>query len=84
MISLAKSLELKIVAEGVETEAQVEKLLEFGCECAQGYVFSKPLSAKHLEELIGNKNCNLLPNELVKSHPIFTLGVTDFTSNLPN
>jgi EAL domain-containing protein (putative c-di-GMP-specific phosphodiesterase class I) len=42
---LAKSLGLGLVAEGVESEDQAKELLALGCRFAQGYYFSKPLSA---------------------------------------
>lgn len=48
IISLSQSLRLHIVAEGVETEAQLMLLREWGCYEIQGYFFSKPLSARDL------------------------------------
>jgi EAL domain-containing protein (putative c-di-GMP-specific phosphodiesterase class I) len=42
-IDLAHGLGLKVVAEGVETEAHVAALSAFGCDIGQGYLFSKPL-----------------------------------------
>ena len=44
MIGLAHALGLDVVAEGVETERQVASLKEMGCDIAQGYHFSRPLS----------------------------------------
>ncbi|WP_082332595.1 putative bifunctional diguanylate cyclase/phosphodiesterase [Lysinibacillus contaminans] len=44
MISLAHALELKVVAEGVEQEEELNVLRKHGCEFVQGYYFSKPLS----------------------------------------
>ena len=41
-ISVAKTLDMKIVAEGVETEAQQKILLQKGCSLGQGYLFGKP------------------------------------------
>lgn len=42
IVNLAKSLDLKTVAEQVETEAQARILRELGCDCAQGYYFGRP------------------------------------------
>ena len=50
-INMAKSLGLVVLAEGVETEAQAEILRSFGCDQMQGYLFSKPISAKAFEIL---------------------------------
>ncbi|AXE36371.1 EAL domain-containing protein [Chromobacterium phragmitis] len=52
IISIARSLGLDVVAEGVEQEAQRRFLLEQGCDCAQGYLFSKPLPAGQFEALL--------------------------------
>jgi EAL domain-containing protein (putative c-di-GMP-specific phosphodiesterase class I) len=49
IIGLAKSLDLEVIAEGVDTEAQRDFLLAQGCAAFQGYLFSKPLSLADLE-----------------------------------
>lgn len=46
VINLAKALDLKVVAEGVETEGQNRILRDMGCDQLQGYLFAKPMSAK--------------------------------------
>ena len=52
VIGIAKSLNLDLIAEGVETESQLEFLRAEGCRLIQGFYFSKPLSAdKALEYL---------------------------------
>lgn len=51
-IDLAHNLGLKAVAEGVETQAAWDKLRELGCDAAQGYFMSKPLTAENLLEWI--------------------------------
>ncbi|WP_035994621.1 EAL domain-containing protein [Leptolyngbya sp. KIOST-1] len=44
IVDLAHNLEMDCIAEGVETEAQLDQLQQIGCEAAQGYLFSQPLS----------------------------------------
>lgn len=50
IIALGKTLELEVLAEGVETEEQKAFLIENKCDSMQGYLFAKPLSAEVLEE----------------------------------
>jgi diguanylate cyclase (GGDEF)-like protein/PAS domain S-box-containing protein len=52
IISMAKSLNIGIVAEGVENEKQLEFLISQKCEMVQGYYFSKPVSIEEIEALI--------------------------------
>lgn len=52
IIQLAKDLNLNLVAEGVEENVQVSKLLSMGCEYAQGYLLYKPLPSNELEKLM--------------------------------
>jgi predicted signal transduction protein with EAL and GGDEF domain len=52
ILAMAKSLGLRVVAEGVETAAQLEVLSRNGCEVAQGFYFSRPLPANECRGLL--------------------------------
>jgi EAL domain-containing protein (putative c-di-GMP-specific phosphodiesterase class I) len=52
ILSMAESLHLKVVAEGVETKGQLELLKKMGCEEVQGYYFSRPLPPEGITELL--------------------------------
>lgn len=52
IIAMAKSLELNVIAEGVETKEQRQILLNKGCEHFQGYLFSKPVPISKFDELL--------------------------------
>jgi diguanylate cyclase (GGDEF)-like protein len=52
IISLAGSLKLETVAEGVETRAQLEFLIDHGCHVAQGFLFGLPISAEAIVPLL--------------------------------
>ncbi len=52
---IAKYLNVKLIAEGVETKEQLEKLKEFGYDVIQGYYFSKPLPSDEFEKLFGKE-----------------------------
>jgi diguanylate cyclase (GGDEF)-like protein/PAS domain S-box-containing protein len=51
-IALAHSLGLEVIAEGVETDAQLHNLERLGCECGQGYLLSRPKNAADMEALL--------------------------------
>lgn len=56
IVSIGKSLNLKIVAEGVETEAQADFMTAIGCDELQGFLLSKPIEAEAFEALIRANN----------------------------
>jgi EAL domain-containing protein (putative c-di-GMP-specific phosphodiesterase class I) len=51
IVAMARRLGLRVVAEGVETNAQLAFLQGLGCELAQGYLFSRPVAAEQVPEL---------------------------------
>ena len=52
IISMAHRMNLTIVAEGIETREQMERLQSLGCDYAQGYFFAKPMPITEFEELL--------------------------------
>ena len=54
IIALARSLGMKVIAEGVENEIQLEQLRQLDCEGAQGYFFAKPMPFEEVEEFVNN------------------------------
>jgi EAL domain-containing protein (putative c-di-GMP-specific phosphodiesterase class I) len=52
VIALAKSLKLKVIAEGVENIQQRDFIVENGCENIQGYFYSKPLPASQMQSIL--------------------------------
>jgi len=56
IIDLSHRLGLRVLAEGVETESQLQYLLQRGCDLAQGYYFCKPMPAAEAERFIASQN----------------------------
>jgi EAL domain-containing protein (putative c-di-GMP-specific phosphodiesterase class I) len=52
ILDIAKNLRVPVIAEGVETEAQMLLLKDLGCALVQGYYFSRPLTAYEFEKKI--------------------------------
>jgi EAL domain-containing protein (putative c-di-GMP-specific phosphodiesterase class I) len=52
VVAIGKSLNLKVVAEGVETEAQLSFLRKQGCHLIQGFLFGKPVEADAFEKVL--------------------------------
>ncbi len=62
VISLAKNLKMRVIAEGIETESQLAVLQNLGCDYGQGYLLAKPKGREETEELL-YKRAHWLPAE---------------------
>ena len=58
IINLGMALNMKIVAEGIETEEQLAQLLTLGCNYGQGYLFSRAISKQTLHEILATSSRN--------------------------
>ena len=65
IIALAKSLNLDLIAEGVETAEQANFLISRNCMCVQGYYYFHPLSTDELQEILSNENMTSRNNLLL-------------------
>lgn len=65
IISLAKTLNLNVVAEGIETIHQLHQLRVLGCEYGQGYLFSRPVPVEEAEKIFNDKSRweNIIPQK---------------------
>ncbi|MDD2971679.1 MAG: bifunctional diguanylate cyclase/phosphodiesterase [Lachnospiraceae bacterium] len=70
LIAMAKELDLTVVTEGVETMEQANFLTEIGCDIAQGYFFSKPVSLRDFDQL--NKKISRLGFQPNEYYPTFS------------
>ena len=54
IINLAKSMKLKVIAEGVETKTQLDFLSRWLCDEVQGYYYYKPMPAEEIDQILGS------------------------------
>ncbi len=59
ILAMARNLGVKVVAEGVETPAQLEALRKLECEAAQGYLFAKPMNFQDIRNYL--RSCSSIP-----------------------
>jgi EAL domain-containing protein (putative c-di-GMP-specific phosphodiesterase class I) len=58
---MAKTLNLKVITEGVETEAELSFVCKHQCDEMQGYLFSRPVPFQEFEQLLNSGKCLPLP-----------------------
>ena len=73
ILALARTLNTSVVAEGIEDDVQAHELERLGCTHAQGYLFSRPLSMRAVEELL-TANKPLGPKKVQPSDLVATTG----------
>ncbi len=54
-IELAHAMDLRVVAEGVENEATLDRLIHMGCDIVQGFIIAKPMPAKEMSQLLAKE-----------------------------
>jgi PAS domain S-box-containing protein len=69
IVTLAHHLNLKVVAEGIETPGQLTYMEQFGCEFGQGYLFSRPVDHNALEKLLAAAPYNLTADSSGSTRP---------------
>lgn len=73
IISIARTMEMNVVAEGIETEEQQAVLTRLGCDYLQGYLFSRPLPAEQVPWLLLQLNSDkqIIPINKIQTDPAF-------------
>jgi EAL domain-containing protein (putative c-di-GMP-specific phosphodiesterase class I) len=61
IILLARNLGIKVIAEGIETEAQRDELRDLDCDFGQGYFFARPMSADHFRLFLEDRTHSYIP-----------------------
>jgi diguanylate cyclase len=74
IITLAEQLHLITIAEGVETAPQAEALAELGAGCAQGFLFSRPVPADEIDDLLRASTDATRPQDVPQLQPLASTG----------
>lgn len=72
IVTLARNLGLKVIAEGIETGVQLEKLIQLECEGGQGYLFAEPMDFERLREFLSKENVLDVPRAQFEGLPILS------------
>lgn len=72
IIDMARSLSLKVIAEGVETLQELAFLCQNRCDAMQGYLFSRPVSADEFQQLIASGKCLQIPSPDIRQERGFS------------
>jgi EAL domain-containing protein (putative c-di-GMP-specific phosphodiesterase class I) len=83
LIAMAHNLGLRVVAEGVETEAQAAFLLKEQCEEAQGYLYARPLPAAEFETYLKGRRLGLPAEGALDEEPLRGRGLAAAAQSAP-
>jgi diguanylate cyclase (GGDEF)-like protein/PAS domain S-box-containing protein len=72
ILMLARNLGLRVVAEGVETEVQLEQLKKLNCEGAQGYFFAKPMAFEEIKHFLSENGVANIPESRFEDVSVLT------------
>jgi len=67
IVQIAKTMEMNLIAEGIETSEQLIQLKLLGCQFGQGYLFSRPIPPEEIANLLFAKSNHKIINNLIKS-----------------
>ena len=73
IVALSQKLRISVIAEGIETIQQLKGLQQLGCEYGQGYLFSRPLPAEALTELLEQADFTIMAGAKGEAAMPFTL-----------
>ena len=77
IVELARWMNLSVVAEGVETGEQLERIREIGCDYVQGYFFAKPMPSDEFGSYLTHQEVGTIPARLESSEPEQSLLLID-------
>jgi len=66
ILAIAQSMDLSVVAEGIEEPEQLEFLVQHGCHMGQGYYFSPPLSPADIDEALKNAHHRIRTDNIIR------------------
>ena len=73
IVVLARNLGLRVIAEGIETEAQLEQLKNLECESGQGFLFAAPMTFEQVRDFLGKEKYFDVPNGSLDEVPTISV-----------
>jgi EAL domain-containing protein (putative c-di-GMP-specific phosphodiesterase class I) len=76
VVAMGRALGITTVAEGVETAAQAKRLIELGCDEVQGFLYSRPVRASKVPEVVESlrtHGLHTVPDPLTRQRPVLSV-----------